>query len=184
LKQSFETKTKSKHFSGEDRWGEAPAELMAMINRIDGRKVVWTAVLLAVLSFCVFMVYGLVEVFRPKDVSKMPPRYVFQWLVCDPIPGSVTNIKATGRLMFAGHGVVLNCDIAPSEFNLVLTRGNFVRTGSAPEGWFGPALSSISSPEFYQRRGGEFGDFSDGLRAVFLLTSTNHDRLLIRYSRR
>jgi hypothetical protein len=117
--------------------------------------------------------------FRPKDVSKMQPLRLFQWLVCDPMPASVTNIRATGSIMFTGHSVDLSCEIKPTDFKLVLTRGNFAPIERAQDGWFERQLSSISAPEFYQRRGGEFED----IRTVVLLTSTNHDRFFIKYFR-
>jgi hypothetical protein len=152
---------------------------LTMKRRNFTHTVVRTVVLTVLLGFCAYFVYGLVAMFRTRDVSKMSAPRAFQWLVCDPIPSSVTNIKATGSLMFTGHEVELECDIVPSDFELVLARGNFVAIERVQEGWFKQPLSNISAPEFYRRRGGDF----DSGRTVVLLTSTNHDRLFIKYVR-
>lgn len=145
--------------------------------RITPRRIIG----MVALGFCGFVAYGFVATFWPKDVSKMPPQRVFQWLVCDPMPSSVTNIKARGCLRFTGHSVEMDCEIAPGDFSLLLKRGNFVpvEEGSVQEEWFMQQRASIPTPEFYERRGGDF----DKLRTVFLLTSTNHERLFIHYFR-
>ena len=72
-------------------------------------------------------------------------------------------------------------DIAPGDFSLLLKRGNFtpVAGSSVQEDFFKLQRASIPRPEFYVRRGGDF----DTLRSVFLLTSTNHNRLFIQYFR-
>jgi hypothetical protein len=150
-----------------------------MKPRITLRMVVWTVIVAMVLGFIFFLVNGFVEIVRPKDVSKMKPQPLFQWLVCDPIPTSVTNITATGSIMFTGHLVNLSCEIAPADFKLVLTRGNFVPVERVEDRWFEQQLAGISAPEFYERRGGDF----DNLRSVVMLTSTNHQQLFIRYFR-
>jgi hypothetical protein len=136
---------------------------------------------MVVLSFCGIVAFGFVEIFRPRDASKMPPERLFQRLVCNPMPSSITNIKARGYLGLTGHLVEIDCEIAPGDFSLLLKRGNFVpiEEGSVQEDWFKRRRASIPTPEFYVRHGGDF----DTLRSVFLLTSTNHERLFIQYFR-
>lgn len=98
------------------------------------------------------------------------------------MPSSITNIEARGYLRFGGHVVEMDCEIAPGDFSLLLKRGNFVsiEEGSIQEDWFQPQQrASIPNPEFYARRGGDF----DKIRSVVLLTSTNHERLFIKYFR-
>jgi hypothetical protein len=134
-----------------------------------------------VLGFCGIVAFGFVVIFRPRDASKMPPERLFQWLVCNPVPSSITNIKARGYLMHNGHVVEMDCEIAPGDFSLLLKRGNFVpiEGGSVQDDWFKQQRASIPTPEFYVRQGGDF----DTIRSVFLLTSTNHERLFIQYFR-
>ncbi len=151
------------------------------MKKLTTRKVVWSVVLLLALSFFALFLYGFLEMFRPKDVSKMPPENIFQWLVCERMPLSVTNIKATGYIMFTGHSIDLACDIEPKDFETILARGNFspVEKHLIHNGAFQEQLETIQKPEFYQRRGGEFDDF----RTVFLLSSPAHDKLFVYYFR-
>jgi len=151
--------------------------LLAMTSRFTPRHIIW----MVVLVLCGLAAFGFVMIIRPTNVSKMPPERIFRWLVCDPMPSSIANIKARGSLSLTGHLVEMDCDIAPSDFSLLLKRGNFipVEEGSVQEDWFKQQRTSIPTPEFYERRGGDF----DKLRTVFLLTSTNHERLFIQYFR-
>ncbi len=147
--------------------------------RITRRIVVWIVIVAAALVLISFFVNGFVEMVRPKDVSKMKPEPLFQWLVCNPIPRSVTNITATGSILFTGHLVDLICEIQPADFKILLERGSFVPIERVEDRWFEQQLAGISAPEYYKRRGGDF----DNLRSVVMLTSTNHQRFFIRYFR-
>ena len=149
----------------------------AMTSRNRPRRFIW----IIALSLCGILAFGILEMLRPKDVSKMPPEQLFHWLVCDPMPSSVTNIKACGYLQLTGHLVEMECEIAPGDFAILLKRGNFapIDGGGVQEDFFTKQRASIPTPEFYVRRGGDF----DTLRSVFLLTSTNHERLFIQYFR-
>jgi hypothetical protein len=151
--------------------------LLAMKSGITPRRIIW----MVVLGLCGLVAFGFWAIFWPTDVSKMPPERLFRWLVCDPMPSSITNIQARGYLRLTGHLVEMNCKIAPGDFGLLLERGNFVSIdgGSVQEDWFKQQRASVSTPEFYERHGGDF----DALRTVFLLTSTNHERLFILYFR-
>jgi hypothetical protein len=152
-----------------------------MSIRFPRRIVIFTLAVVLALSVLGFMIYGLVELVRPKSVSEFPPQYFFRELVCDPVPSSVTNLVTSGSIMFTGHSVTIYCKLAPNDFESLLKTGNFtpVESSQIPTNWIETQLEGIPASEFYQKHGGEFDD----RRKVYLLATTNHDRIYVRYWR-
>jgi len=71
------------------------------------------------------LVVAIVEVLTPRDFSKESPQEVFEQLVCKPIPSSVRDIKASGRLAFAGGGAWIEFTIDEVYRPALLAGGRF-----------------------------------------------------------
>ena len=152
-----------------------------MSVRITRRRIIRSAFLALGLAFFGFIAYGLMEVFRPRDVSEMDPQWVFHWLVCDPTPASVSDLHLRGSMMFTGDWVEMSFQIAPTDFADVIERGAFSPVDAAriPENWFKEEKGRFPAAEFYQKRGAAFNDF----RTLFIMATTNHQQVFVRYFR-
>jgi hypothetical protein len=97
------------------------------------------------------------------------------------MPASVTNVQIRGSIMFTGHWVEMGFQITPADFDSLLRSGGFspADLGSVPSNWFKAELSQFPVAEFYRKRGGEFDD----LRPVFIMATTNHQQVFVRYFR-
>jgi hypothetical protein len=161
--------------------GRLAISLPIMSVRLITRRVLRGLILVIGVGFIGFLVYAALDGLRPKDVSKMKPQGFFSGLVCDPMPASVTNLQARGTIGFTGQWVEMTCEIAPRDFEGVLTNGHFVPVTSSrlPTDWFHAQRDLHAAAEGYQKQGGQF----DGAKSVYLMTTAKHDQLFIRYLR-
>lgn len=115
------------------------------------------------------LVVAMVKVLTPRDFSKEPPQEVFAQLVCQPIPSSVKDIKASGRLAFAGGGAWIEFTIDEVDRPALLAGGRFTertkKDGNDPfkeEGgslWYERKLEGMNEEYLYLQ--------TNGTRAAF-----------------
>src|SRR6185369_2384279 len=75
------------------------------------------------LVICVLMGALLFLFFVPLPES---PEQVFRRRVADPIPMSIRNIRASGRVSLAGGSEMISFELSPEDFPKILARHKFV----------------------------------------------------------
>lgn len=139
------------------------------------RKGCVVAVVLAV-SVLVLTVFGFVRALTPRDVSKEKPEKVFRDFVCDPMPPSVSDLKAGGGIAFAGGNVVVDFTIEDRDRETLLRQGKFSTPDKHDAEWIAP------NDPF----GGEGGSTAfvrrvEGMSQIALYLAKNSNRARLQY---
>jgi hypothetical protein len=89
---------------------------------------------LIVLTIGTFFAIATWQTFTPLNLSKKEPRKMFEKFVCDPAPESITEIKASGIIAFAGGQAKIAFRINSVDMQTLIQRGRFKPIDdSAPE---------------------------------------------------
>ncbi len=157
---------------------KAPKKPQHLI-KVTRRRMIKTTVFLVVTTTVGSGAYLVNDLGTPKSADKMNPENVFRLLVCDPMPESVRDIRASGDFSFGGDSVRMECRIAPADFETVIQRGGFVRiSNDSGENPFGALPASVPYAEIYKSHGGG----AEGWRVAYLMAPASHDQFYISHS--
>lgn len=124
----------------------------------------------------VLIVFGFVRALTPRDVSKEDPETVFRDFVCDPMPTSVSAVKASGGIAFAGGNVVVDFSIEDRDRGTLLRQGKFSEPDKDDTEWIAPndPFGNEGGSTAYVRR-------VKGMSQIALYLAKNSNRARLQY---
>ena len=76
-------------------------------------------------AFVAVTAFALKQALTPWNLADKDPRRMVEVFVCDPVIESISDIKASGGMAFAGGNASISFQIDPKDLETLLKRGRF-----------------------------------------------------------